>query len=174
MDVNINSQKAVYQHNCLAKQLKRVLWDMISSVMGFDHANRMRHEFSPVYQDSDPTKRVVGSPCQKVFHYFASEHLAWKISIIACSVQCWIRPVMLFLPQQPAPSSNMKAHQWGKSFFVSSKLMFLLSPETRTYVFSALGSCHLFMIGKHKQQQWLVLFWVPLVPPDNNKVVICA
>lgn len=159
MDININSQKEVSQHNCLAKQLKQVLEAVISLVMGFDQANKTRRKFSPLQQGINPTKRVAGSSSKKSCLASISP-MNILISIKAFKVQC--RTTGALYPSVACSFWHCESSSMRKELSCQFKIYFFLCPATRTYVCSALGSCHLFTIGNQEQKQQLVLFWVPL------------
>lgn len=159
MDININSQREVSQHNCLAKQLKQVLGAVISLVMGFDQANKTRHKFSPVQKGINPTKREAGSPSKKS-RLASISPMNILVSIIAFKVHCCTTDSLY--PSVACSFWHCESSSMRKELSCQFKIYFFsMSCNQNICVFSTrlLPS---ITKGNQEQKQWLVLFWVSL------------
>lgn len=171
MDININSQREVSQHNCLAKQLKQVLGAVISLVMGFDQANKTRHKFSPVQKGINPTKREAGSPSKKS-RLASISPMNILVSIIAFKVHCCTTDSLY--PSVACSFWHCESSSMRKELSCQFKIYFFLCPATRTYVFSVLGSCHLLRKATKSKSNGLCYFGCLWDLNDNKKGVICV
>lgn len=169
MDININSQKEVYQHNCLAKQLKQVREAVISLVMGFDQANKTRHKFFPLQQGINPTKRVAGSPSKKSCLASISP-MNILISIIAFKVQC--RTTGALYPSVACSFWHWESSSMRKELSCQFKIYFfyVLQPEHMCFQYQVLV-IYLRKATKSKNNS-LCYFGCLWGLNDNNKGVI--
>lgn len=97
-------------------------------------------------------------------------HLVHQVGVIACRVWCWVRPLMPFLPRQPAWHLPVPAGQQG------GHLTLILCPIAKYVMSSAIGSYHVVMMDHQEQGNGLRFFrdlWAsPLV--NASREVFCA
>ena len=93
-------------------------------------------------------------------------HPAWQVSLVACTAQYWVIPLMSFPLQWTVWPLPTPWKPVSREEFSGPPSLISLCPATEVYgIFLAVGSDHLVLVSIQEQWQQPIWFWRPQEPP---------